>query len=155
MQSSEPMPLTIGTRVGPYIIDAPIGASGMAEVYRARDARLNRDVAIKVLPDLFSRDPDRLARFEREAQAVAALSHPGILAIHDFGTSGQTTYAVMELLGEGDAPRAAGRWTAPASESCRIRGADRTSARGRARPGHGLDRHHQRQRRAMASRWPA
>jgi serine/threonine protein kinase len=76
----------------------------MGEVYKARDARLNRDVAIKVLPDLFSRDPDRLARFEREAQAVAALSHPGILAIHDFGTSGQTTYAVMELL-EGETLR--------------------------------------------------
>ena len=92
------MPLPIGTRVGPYIIDAPIGAGGMGEVYKARDARLNRDVAIKVLPDLFSRDPDRMARFEREAQAVASLSHPNVLAIHEFGMAGTTSYAVMELL---------------------------------------------------------
>ena len=68
------------------------------EVYRARDAKLNRDVAIKVLPAELSARPDALARFEREAQAVAALSHPNILAIHDFGTSDATTYAVMELL---------------------------------------------------------
>ena len=98
------MPLASGSRLGSYEIISPIGAGGMGEVYKARDARLNRDVAIKVLPDLFSRDPDRLARFEREAQAVAALSHPGILAIHDFGTSGETTYAVMELL-EGETLR--------------------------------------------------
>jgi serine/threonine protein kinase len=75
-----------------------IGAGGMGQVYRARDTRLNRDVAIKVLPELFALDPDRRARFEREAQAVAALSHPNILAIHDFGSAGSLTYAVMELL---------------------------------------------------------
>ena len=77
----------------------------MGEVYRAHDAKLNRDVAIKVLPDRLAQDPGALARFEREAQAVAALSHPNILAIHDFGTEGGTTYAVMELL-EGDTLRA-------------------------------------------------
>ena len=79
----------IGTRLGPYEIVAPLGAGGMGEVYRARDTRLERDVAIKVLPADSPRTTDALARFEREAQAVAALSHPNILAIHDFGTAGR------------------------------------------------------------------
>ena len=92
------MTLTPGTRLGPYEVIAPIGAGGMGEVYRARDPKLNRFVAIKVLPGRFAADPDRLARFEREAQAIAALSHPGILAIHDFGAANGVTYAVMELL---------------------------------------------------------
>ena len=99
------MPLQTGARLGTYEIIDKLGAGGMGEVYRARDTRLNRDVAIKVLPDALSRDPDALARFEREAQAVAALSHPNILAIHDFATEGATTYAVAELL-EGDTLRA-------------------------------------------------
>ena len=81
------MTLAAGTKLGPYEILAPIGAGGMGEVYRARDAKLGRDVAIKVLPERFAADPDSLARFEREAKAVAALSHPNILAIHDFGTA--------------------------------------------------------------------
>jgi Tol biopolymer transport system component len=85
-------------RFGPYEVIGPIGAGGMGEVYRARDAKLNRFVALKVLHGHFAADPDRLARFEREAQAVAALSHPGILAIHDFGSADGVTYAVMELL---------------------------------------------------------
>jgi len=107
------MPLAPGTRLGSYEIVAPIGAGGMGEVYRARDAKLNRDVAIKVLPDQLGANPDALSRFEREAQAVAALSHPNILAIHDFGTAsipvdGTTTtraYAVTELL-DGETLRA-------------------------------------------------
>src|SRR5437660_10983522 len=70
----------------------------MGEVYRARDTRLGREVAVKVVPEPFARDPDRLARFEREARAVAALTHPNILAIHDYGSQGDITYAVMELL---------------------------------------------------------
>jgi dipeptidyl aminopeptidase/acylaminoacyl peptidase len=86
------------TRLGPYVIVSALGAGGMGEVYRARDAKLSRDVAIKVLPAEFSARPDALARFEREAKAVAALSHPNILAIHDFGTEGGTAYAVTELL---------------------------------------------------------
>jgi eukaryotic-like serine/threonine-protein kinase len=90
--------LNPGAHLGPYVIEAALGAGGMGEVYRARDTRLGRDVAIKVLPDLFAADPDRVARFEREAQAVAALSHPNILAIHDFGIDGTRAYAVMELL---------------------------------------------------------
>jgi len=86
------------TRLGPYQILEPIGAGGMGEVYRARDSRLQRDVAVKVLPELFANDLERRARFEREAQAVAALSHPNILSIFDVGVDGRTAYAVTELL---------------------------------------------------------
>src|SRR5258708_10056321 len=96
--------LTASTRIGPYEIVALLGTGGMGEVYRARDTRLGREVAIKVLPDLYASNPDRLARFEREAKAVAALSHPNILAIHDYGTDGNVAYAVMELL-EGETLR--------------------------------------------------
>jgi serine/threonine protein kinase len=80
--------LTTGTRLGPYEILAPLGAGGMGEVYRARDRKLDRDVAIKVLPQSVATDTDTLARFEREAKAVAALSHPNILSIFDFGARG-------------------------------------------------------------------
>jgi serine/threonine-protein kinase len=83
---------------------AALGAGGMGEVYRARDTRLGREVAVKVLPELFANDPNRRARFEREAQVVAALSHPNLLALHDYGTHGAVTYAVMELL-EGETLR--------------------------------------------------
>src|SRR5712691_9742902 len=93
-----------GTRLGPYEILAPLGVGGMGEVYRARDRKLDRDVAIKVLPDSVAADPEALARFEREAKAVAALSHPNILAIHDFGNQDGIAYAVMELL-EGETLR--------------------------------------------------
>src|SRR6186713_1354205 len=92
------MSLTAGTKLGSYEVIAPLGAGGMGEVYRARDAKLGRDVAIKVLPDRLSQDPAALARFEREARAVAALSHPNILSIFDFGTESGVTYAVTELL---------------------------------------------------------
>lgn len=92
------MPLSPGTRLGPYEILAPLGVGGMGEVYRARDARLHREVAIKVLPEQFSRDAAALRRFEREARAVAALSHPNILEIHDFGDEGGIVFAVTELL---------------------------------------------------------
>ena len=92
------MTLSAGTRLGPYEILAPLGAGGMGEVYRARDSKLKRDVAIKVLPQSVAADPDTLARFEREALAVAALSHQNILAIHDFGNQDGVAYAVMELL---------------------------------------------------------
>jgi Tol biopolymer transport system component len=92
------MTLASGSRLGPYEIVAPLGAGGMGEVYRARDTRLNRQVAVKVLPDSLARDPEALARFEREAQAVAALSHPNILAIHDFADHEARVFAVTELL---------------------------------------------------------
>ena len=92
------MSLTPGTRLGSYEILAPVGAGGMGEVYRARDHKLKRDVAIKVLPEHLAENPQALARFEREAQAVAHLSHPNILAIHDFGREQGITFAVTELL---------------------------------------------------------
>jgi len=88
----------IGQTLGPYRVLDKLGEGGMGEVYRARDTRLDRDVAIKVLPAAVSGDPDRRARFEREAKAVAALSHPNILAIHDVGEHHGVTYAVTELL---------------------------------------------------------
>jgi TolB-like protein/Flp pilus assembly protein TadD len=96
--------LAASTRLGPYQILKPIGSGGMGEVYRARDLRLGRDVAVKILPEQFASQPDRLARFHREARVVAALSHPNVLAIHDYGSEGAITYAVMELL-EGDTLR--------------------------------------------------
>ncbi len=100
-----PPPSMAGKRLGHYELLALLGAGGMGEVYRARDPRLDRLVAIKVLPQHLSAHPEALARFEREAKAVAALSHPNILAIHDFGHEGGVTYAVMELL-EGETLRA-------------------------------------------------
>jgi eukaryotic-like serine/threonine-protein kinase len=92
------MPLVPGSRLESYEILAPIGAGGMGEVYRARDPNLARDVAIKVLPERLAQDAEALARFQREAQAVAALSHPHILSIFEFGSNGGVAYAVMELL---------------------------------------------------------
>ena len=96
--SHQLMAVPIGSRLGPYEILDAIGQGAMGEVYRARDTRLDRTVAVKVLPDLFAADPDRLARFEREAKSVAQLSHPNILGIFDFGMDSPTAYAVMELL---------------------------------------------------------
>jgi tRNA A-37 threonylcarbamoyl transferase component Bud32/dipeptidyl aminopeptidase/acylaminoacyl peptidase len=92
------MPLESGRMLAQYRLAEKIGAGGMGEVYKARDTKLDRDVAIKVLPEAIAGDAERLSRFEREAKAVAALSHPNILAIHDFGVDSGTTYAVMELL---------------------------------------------------------
>jgi eukaryotic-like serine/threonine-protein kinase len=92
------MTLNPGDRIGPYEIVGPLGAGGMGEVYRARDARLGRDVAIKVLPAALARDAERLRRFEIEARAVAALNHPNILSIHDIGTYEGTPYLVSECL---------------------------------------------------------
>jgi len=92
------MSLAPGARLGPYEILSPLGAGGMGEVYRARDTRLDREVAVKVLPEAFAADAERLARFETEAKAVAALTHPNILSIHDYGNQEGVVYAVMELL---------------------------------------------------------
>jgi serine/threonine protein kinase len=100
------MPLAAGSRLGPYEILAPLGAGGMGEVYRARDPRLSREVAIKVLPESFSRDPDRMRRFEQEAKAAGVLNHPNITAVYDIGTHAGATYVVSELL-EGETLRAA------------------------------------------------
>jgi serine/threonine-protein kinase len=93
--------MVIGDRVGPYAILAKLGEGGMGEVYRARDTKLNRDVALKVLPDSFANDPDRLARFQREAQVLASLNHPNIAHIHGLEESNGVRALVMELV-EGD-----------------------------------------------------
>ena len=98
------MPLAAGSRLDSYEIIAPLGAGGMGEVYRARDATLKRDVAIKVLPEYWSRDPERLRRFEQEAQATAALNHPNIVSIFHVGQYDGSPYIVTELL-QGEALR--------------------------------------------------
>ena len=98
------MPLTPGTILGQYEIRSPLGAGGMGEVYRAHDTRLNREVAIKVLPESLTADPDRLRRFEQEARAAAALNHPNILAVYQMATHEGVSYMVSELL-EGETLR--------------------------------------------------
>ena len=100
------MSLAPGTRVGPYEIIAPLGAGGMGEVYRARDTTLNREVALKVLPGAFIQDPDRLARFKREARVLASLNHPNIAAIYGFEASDRVLALVLELV---DGPTLADR----------------------------------------------
>src|SRR5215467_3070840 len=92
------MTLTAGARLGPYEILAAIGAGGMGEVYRARDTRLNRDVALKILPEAFAADPDRLARFKREAQVLASVNHPNIAAIYGFEDGASVHALVLELV---------------------------------------------------------
>ena len=98
------MTVAPGTRLGPYEILSPLGAGGMGEVYRARDTRLGREVAVKVLPERYSGDTDLARRFEQEARAVAALSHPNVVTLYDFGRDGDRLYAVSELL-EGETLR--------------------------------------------------
>src|SRR5437773_10786680 len=99
------MALAAGARLGSYEVLSALGSGGMGEVYRAHDARLGRDVAIKVLPASFSADVDRLHRFEQEARAAAALNHPNILAVFDIGTHESAPFVVSELL-EGETLRA-------------------------------------------------
>ena len=119
------MALAAGTRLGPYEIIAPIGAGGMGEVYRARDTTLHRDVALKVLPDLVSSDPKRLARFDREAQLLAAVNHPHIGSIYGVVEAGGVRGLILELvdgptlaalIADGALPRSR-RWRSP----CRSR----------------------------------
>ena len=98
------MPLSAGRRLGPYEILAPIGAGGMGEVYRASDTQLKRDVALKILPAAFARDPDRMARFQREAEVLASLNHPNIAVIYGLAEADGVRALVMELV-EGDSPR--------------------------------------------------
>ena len=92
------MPLTPGLRIGPYEITGTLGAGGMGEVYRARDTKLVRDVAIKVLPEAFAQDPERVARFAREARTLASLNHPNIAQIHGLEEAGDLRALVMELV---------------------------------------------------------
>jgi len=92
------MSLSPGTRLGVYEVTAKIGEGGMGEVYQARDTTLDRDVALKVLPDAFTADPDRLARFQREAKVLASLNHPNIGAIYGLEAAGDTQALVLELI---------------------------------------------------------
>ena len=92
------MPLTLGTRLGPYEITGPLGKGGMGEVYRAKDTKLGREVAIKVLPNSLARDPERLARFEREAKVLASLNHPNIATIYSLEESPEGKAIAMELV---------------------------------------------------------
>jgi serine/threonine protein kinase len=92
------MPIQSGTHLGPYEILSAIGAGGMGEVYRARDSKLGRDVAIKVLPEAFARDAERMARFQREAKVLASLDHPNIASIYGLEDSGGTRALVMQLV---------------------------------------------------------
>jgi len=103
------MELSAGDRLGPYEILAPLGVGGMGEVYRARDPRLGREVAVKVLPRAAESDPVRTQRFDREARAVAALVHPNVLRIYDVGRAGGLRYLVTELLHGGDPEPKPGR----------------------------------------------
>ena len=98
------MTLTSGTQLGSYVILTPLGSGGMGEVYKARDSRLNRLVAIKVLAPSMQQDASAMARFEREARILAGLSHPNIVAIHDIGSEGSSPFVVTELL-EGETLR--------------------------------------------------
>ena len=90
--------LSAGERLGRYEVVSPLGAGGMGEVYRARDSELQREVALKILPEEFSSDPDRVMRFEREAKVTAALSHPNVLTVFDVGREDGRTYLVFEML---------------------------------------------------------
>ena len=92
------MTIAPGSRLGPYEIVSSVGAGGMGEVYKARDSRLNRDVAIKILPEALAADPEYRERFEREARAVSSLNHPNICTVYDVGSQDGVDYLVMELL---------------------------------------------------------
>jgi eukaryotic-like serine/threonine-protein kinase len=107
------VPLPSGTKLGPCQISTVLGVGGMGEVYRAHDSRLHRDVAIKVLPERVATDHDRIARFEQEARATAALNHPNIVALYDVGTDRGTAYVVSELLDGTTLRRANPRRTDP------------------------------------------
>src|SRR5215469_904106 len=100
------MNLVTGTRLGPYEVLSPLGAGGMGEVYRAKDTRLDRTVAVKILPPLFSSNPERRQRFDREARAISSLSHPHICSLYDVGQQDGIDYLVMEYIeGESVAQR--------------------------------------------------
>ena len=150
---AQPMPLAAGTRLGHFEVIAPVGSGGMGDVYRARDLALGRDVALKVLPEEFAHDRGRLARFEREARAAAALNHPNILMVFEVGASGDTPYVAFELL-SGQTLRHAMDRPLGVRRSARLRDRDRPRPCGRARqrrspPGHQAResvRHHGRAR---------
>ena len=119
------MPLTPGTRLGPYEVVALIGVGGMGEVYRARDTKLDRDVAVKILPEAFARDAERLARFQREAKTLASLNHPNIGAIYGLEEAGGLTALVLELV---EGPTLAERLDGPPGVAGSAKGKGRNPA---------------------------
>ena len=114
------MTLAAGTRVGTYEIVAPLGAGGMGEVYRAHDTTLGRDVALKILPAAVATDPDRLARFEREARTLASLNHPHIAQIYGFESAGTTRALAMELVDGDDLAQRVARGPIPLDDALPI-----------------------------------
>jgi len=114
------MPLTPGSRIGPYEIKSVLGAGGMGEVYRAHDAKIGRDVALKILPDIVASDPDRRARFEREAKTLGALNHPHIAQIYGFEQTTGSSALVMELVEGEDLARRIARGAVPVDEALPI-----------------------------------
>ena len=114
------MPLSAGTRLGPYEILSALGAGGMGEVYRARDTKLDRDVAIKILPEAFAADTERLARFQREAKTLASLNHPNIAHIHGLEESDGVRALVMELVEGEDLAQRIARGAIPVDEALPI-----------------------------------
>ncbi len=146
------MALPAGSRLGPYEIVAPLGAGGMGEVYRAKDTRLERTVAIKVLPQHLSSAPEVRQRFEREAKTISQLSHPHICALYDVGKQDETEYLVMEFLeGETLADRL-GQGSAVAGADAALRDRDRRRARQGAPAGDRAPGPEARQRHAHESR---
>ena len=130
------MTLASGMKFGPYEVLSPLGAGGMGEVYRARDAKLNRDVAIKVLPEAVAEDAERLARFQREAQVLASLNHPHIAAIYGLEKAGNVEALVLELVeGETLGERIAARGRCRSTRRSRSRARSRTRSRRRTRRG--------------------
>jgi len=124
------MSLSAGSRVGPYEVLGPLGSGGMGQVFRARDTRLARDVAIKVLPESFAENADRIRRFEQEARAAGALNHPNVLVVYDVGSDGGLVYLVSELLeGQSLRDRISARYL-PRMRSRGRRGPWRMRARG-------------------------
>ena len=126
------MTFSVGARLGPYEIVAPLGAGGMGEVYRARDCRLGRDVAIKALPAAFAADPERLARFRREAQTLASLNHPNIAAIYGLEEASGAPHLVLELV-EGETLAARLLRAGRCRRARRSRSASRSPRRSRPR----------------------
>src|SRR6266581_7785172 len=114
------MPLTAGLHLGPYEILSALGAGGMGEVYRARDSRLNRDVALKILPESFTHDPERVARFRREAQVLASLNHPHIGAIYGLDEANNTQFLVLELVDGESLDRRIARGPIPVDDALAI-----------------------------------
>ena len=146
------MALTPGTRLGPYEILSALGAGGMGEVYRARDTRLDRDVAIKILPEAFAADAERLARFQREAKVLASLNHPNIAIIHGLEHADGAHALVMELVEGEDLAQRIARGRDPARRGAADREADRRGARSRARAGHHPPRSEAREHQGAAGR---